>query len=453
MGREHDDAHYVLAAHSILRGEYRLGISPGNPPLTFITPGWPLLLTPAALLFGERWDLYPYYAWLWLVVCDLLLLGWLMKRLESKRAILGFLLFALNPLVLARAGHVMSEIPALALTIGLFIALERRLSGWAAGLWVSFLWLVRQPSIILAPVAAWRVWKKEKREIEACAGLLLSFAAMAGWMLWLDSVGSRLTEIDELGATSKSLSDLIGAAAGNAAYYARLWGATMLPLQWSDSGASSALGLPLLAAAGFGAYRLLRKDVSDPAMGWLAGAALLHLAWPWHYERYLVSLLPMLIVAVIAAADSIKRMKQRAAAFSVLAALGAASFSTQGSALAVSARERGQVELSSAYDWIRANVPPEQALAGIYYSREALYTGRPFSPLPSANSAAEFADLLKRSRIDWVLLPRGTDFGSTLGARFAGSREVGRIEVYLKSPSFQLAFSDPARAAFLYKRR
>jgi len=48
--------------------------------LTEITPGWPLLLAPAALVSGDSPAGYQLWSWLWLVLCDALVWLWLRRR-------------------------------------------------------------------------------------------------------------------------------------------------------------------------------------------------------------------------------------------------------------------------------------------------------------------------------------------------------------------------------------
>ena len=132
FGRQQDDLFFFLGARSLLSGRYCILTSPGCPPLTMNSPGWPLLLTPLAAL-TERPGFFSAFSALVLAACPIALWAWLRRRTDEDAALLAAALFASCPLVLAQSGAVMSEAPYLLVLLALLAAVETGRPAAAAG--------------------------------------------------------------------------------------------------------------------------------------------------------------------------------------------------------------------------------------------------------------------------------------------------------------------------------
>ncbi|MDE2292411.1 MAG: hypothetical protein KGL53_10035, partial [Elusimicrobia bacterium] len=125
MGAEGDELLYVLLSRSLARGTYTLGVTPGDALYSQVTPGWPLLLLPAALFSGDAALGYQLWSFLWLAACDVLCFLWLRRRVGARAAAALTALFALNPLILSRSGVVMPELPGLAVALAVVMLVDR----------------------------------------------------------------------------------------------------------------------------------------------------------------------------------------------------------------------------------------------------------------------------------------------------------------------------------------
>ncbi len=463
LGQEHDDAQFVLAAHGLLEGRYSLGISPGDPPLTIATPGYPLLLVPAALVFGERWQAYSIYAWLWLLACDVLVWLWLRRRWEAPAAVLGTAFFGLCPLVLSRAGAVMNELPALALILALFLALERpSWPAWASGISLAFLWLVRQASVALMP-AVWSFYALRRRWRELAWSMIPSAVIVVGWTLWLHSVGARVPESEELARSYGRWSEVIAAFQENAVYYAHLWGAICLPRSPRNDLLELFWGALLALLVVYGVVRIYRREGISPPLAWIFFGGLMHLFWPWRYERYLLPFLPFLIWScgeglrslwewcqgLTFAQAKVNPWHHRMRWF--CAGWLAAIFLTQGVFWISRSDEASRPELQKTYEWIRANTDERQVFSSFFYMRDALYAPRPFAPLPAADSAEQLRRELERHRISMILWQEPGDVGSSQGSRFYAYDRARRLRNALADPAFKLLYRNEEEGSFVYR--
>ncbi|MFH1724277.1 MAG: hypothetical protein ABII00_06605 [Elusimicrobiota bacterium] len=471
LGREHDDVQYVLAARALLEGRYSLGVSPGDPPLTFVTPGWPLLLTPAAAVAPEASLGYELWAWGWLALCDLLAWLWFRRRMRAPAAAAATALFALNPLVLARAGVVMSEVPFLAVTLATLLLLERGrtllpgddaghragpefvpgLAGGVSGLLLGFAFLIRPGALPLLPaVWCWYLWKGRRRDAAWSAAVAL--APILAWRAWVGAKGARLAEAQELSMTLWGTGPAVwlGVARDNLVAALTLWGDTLLP--WGPGaphpGAALALGCLLAVMSLAGVGLLLRRGGCDAGALFLLGGIALHLAWPWWYDRYLLPYLPFLIWGLWHAVVRVARSERIAAV--VFAAATLLPLPAKGTAFVRAASARGRPELSRTYAWIRDNTPQEALFAAAFYTRDAYYTGRPFVPLPFCAEGA-LAETLRAHRVRYVLWQRPPGLGSSLGPAFRASRMLRNAGAELGGAGFRAVHRAPGEAAALYE--
>ncbi|MFH2203753.1 MAG: hypothetical protein ABIJ96_11600 [Elusimicrobiota bacterium] len=455
LGWAHDDVLYVLAARSLLTGAYTLGISPGLPPLTEITPGWPLLLAPAALASGDYPAGYQLWSWLWLVLCSALFWMWLRRRLSAPGAAAGAALFALNPLVLSRSGVVMSEMPFLAVLMALLLLLESRrgLRGWQSGCGLGFAWLIRPGALALFPaVWGWYLYRRRYRDAALSAAAALGTILL--WQLWAALAGQNMAEVGELAMTlpGQGAFGLVGTAIWNASHALTLWGRTMLP--WAAPSASTAalcVGVVLALLCAAGARVLYVERRYETAMVYLACGVAMHLLWPWWYERYLVTLLPFLIWGLALALERFSHGRT-AAIFAVLTIL---PLPVQLPRLMRGDRARQRPELIRTYEWIRGNTPASALITSPFYGRDSFYTGRPFVPLPVSLAEPSRRESLPgglgNRGIDYVLWQGLPDLGSSLGERYYWSRRLRRFETLLGEAGLPAVFSNTSEGAVLYR--
>ena len=451
IGFEHDDIQYLLAARSLLEGSYSLGIFPGDPPLTVASPGWPLLLMPAAFVSGEHPLGYQLWAWAWLVACDVLLWTLLRRRFSPILAAAGTALFALNPLVLSRAGVLMNEIPYLAFVLGGFVLFdrERGVSGWIAGLLIGFSWLIRTASLpFAAAVFAVFAFRKRWKDLGISVGLWA--VAVIGWKVWSDWGGTGLAEHSELLATfgQEGIGSVVTVFAGNLKNAFQLLGGTLLP--WRPHP-----GTPLLASlfgavawvAALGGLILRARDKGmDLPTAYLGFGILLHAVWPWWYERYLPPYLPVLVLGWAVLLERVP--KSRGAIAALLLALG--TVPGQGTVLVRREHLRYRPEMAVTYASIREHAAPDALFTSAFYCRDAYYSGRPFFPFPGGEGTlAQRMDAVGIGFLLWGGIP---DLGSSLGDRFSSTRRLRAIERELLGPDFKVFYHNKKENSTVFAR-
>jgi hypothetical protein len=449
IGHEHDDVQYLLAARSLLEGRYSLGILPGDPPLTIASPGWPLLLTPAAFASGDHPLGYQLWAWGWLVLCDGLLFFWLRRRFGDGLAGAATALFALNPLVLSRAGVLMNEIPYLAFVLCAFLSFERGKSipGWAAGLLLAYSWLIRTASIVLVPpVLGYYALRRRWRDFAAACGMWLG--AVVVWKLWSDWGGAGLAESAELAGTfgRDGLGVLWASLTGNTIKTARLLGGTLLP--WrpypGTPDLAAALGFCALAFSGWGLFVRARREGFEVPTAYFVCGVLLHAVWPYWYERYLPPFLPVLILGW---AHAFERLRPHRAAV-VIALLALSTVPGQGTVLVRRQHLRYRPALSETYAAIREHSPPDALFASAFYCRDAYYAGRPFVPLPTLEGS--LAGHMKSEGVDFILWQGVPDLGSSLGGRYRQAQGLARLQSELEGEGFSIFYKNLKEKVVVY---
>src|SRR6185437_2162003 len=126
VGFYQDDADYVLAALSLLRGRYVQLRLPGMPALNNHWPGFPLFLVPWVKMVEPHWMLLKAAS----LACVLLSVGvlgrWTSRRFSAAFALALPALFAWNPSTVSLSGAVMSEPLFLLLVLLVLSPLDRR---------------------------------------------------------------------------------------------------------------------------------------------------------------------------------------------------------------------------------------------------------------------------------------------------------------------------------------
>lgn len=414
LGRQQDDLLYLISAQALAQGHYRLFTVAGAPPLTMITPGFPLLLLPVTLLFGERHAAHQAYAALALAALPWALWLWLRRRLDEETSALVAALAATSPIALSQAGTVMSEPFYALIMVALLLAVEkgRRSAGW---LWL-LLTQVRPAGVSAAAALKPRWWWP------AAGGALL----WSAWSFWVSGEVQELQEL-RLSYAGQGWAFPFFVAWDNARFYAAAWGGCYTP--W------------LAAPLGAGLLALAAKGARGPAGLMLAGAGLMHLAWAWQYERYLLPLLPWLLWGV---AEALGRRAKPVLAAALLAQTGLHTWRWT-----LRPSPFAEPELRGAYDWLRTNTAPTDVIASALPVRDGYWSVRPASPLPDAETEAEFTRRLKKRGARWVLWQGKLDVGLSSARAAAIARRLERAQAHLAGR--RKAWSDDS--AVIYELR
>lgn len=447
LGRQHDDIINVVAALSLVSGRYELITSPFTPAGSLPLPGFPLLLAPLAWLAGDRGGLYQAF-------CALILAGlpwtvylWLRRRLEPSAALLVSLLAATSPLTLSQAGVVMPEGAYAVLCLGLLVWLgspqASRRCGWT-GAALAALTQLRPagisllPAVLAGPLAA-RRWK------EAAWTALPPIVGLGGWVAWSSARGGP-QEAGEIAEAygGRSPEDLIRLAAENAQFYLSSLGAALLPAGDPSGAPATILGAGLAAAALVGGLKVWRRSRWDAGLWTLGTAAVMHLAWGWRYERYL---LPVIPIVWWLAAEAFGRIRLPA----LVLCLGLQCLRLPA---IVAGSPWARPELERTYSWIRAHAPSGSVLASPLYVRDAYYCGMPSVPLPSAADPAGFAGWLRRARVTHILWQAGLDVGVSLPDSSLRVDRLNQAQAHLGDGRFfQLAYEERRERARVYRLR
>lgn len=454
IGQDHDDALYFLAAQSLREGHYRHWFLPGTPPITNLTPGFPAFLAPIAFLFPDNALACQLWTGLALLACTGAV--WLLfrRRQDAPAAVLLTGLFALNPLVLGRLGVVMPEAPFLLGTLGFLHLWEKnRLPDFAAGAWLSALYLIRPAALPLwGAVGASLLIQRRYRS------LIKTFAVPAAtYLLWArwSGQGGGVEESIELNLLygGKGPGQWILNAGLNAAQLARTWGATLLPLPWARGAAAPALGAGLLALSAGGAVRGLRKNPSDVVLGFLGLSVAMHLAWPWWYDRYLLPLLPFLWLSLATLSTNLDRRFSPRVRWGLLGGILALSFFGQSVFWFDPAARRSEPELADSYQWIKSHTSPGDGFVSLFYGRDLIHTQRVFLPPPPAADASALDAALAQRRVRYILWDQTINLGFS-DNRNAVTSAVDRLTRSLEDATrFRLVHEDSSGRARIYERR
>ncbi|MBS4015149.1 MAG: hypothetical protein KGZ86_01750 [Candidatus Latescibacteria bacterium] len=118
-----DNAHYLILAKSLLSGQgYNDIFAPDSPPHTQYPPGFPILLIPGLVLFGDNFVFTKLIILLFSLAAFCLFYIFYKQHLIDKQWVFALLLFALCPLIIMYSHYILSEIPYLFFSIlGLYL--------------------------------------------------------------------------------------------------------------------------------------------------------------------------------------------------------------------------------------------------------------------------------------------------------------------------------------------
>lgn len=453
VGREHDDALYVLASMALRWGEYHYWFMPVYIPID-MTPGFPALLVPVAFFFTENLAAYQFYAFILLAACDWAVLQWLKTRHTAAVAYLLACLFALNSLTLSRAGVVMPEASFLCAVLLLLLGWQRRLPPWAMGCLALFIYMIRPAGVVMLAALGLATWRRDGLR-NLFKTLLVPALGIAAWTLWCRHLGG-IQESRELALFygADSLARVLNTAFSNIRFMAVSWGTTFLPLLWSKSlGLALAVGAPLWLLSLRGVFKSWPawKNLTDPLPLFFLGTVLMHVFWPWWYNRYLLVLTPFLLSFAVEGLP--EALKQRPRAF--LAGLAAAliiPFSWQGRFWLGKNVVPTEPDLPKTYEWILSNAKPSDVFASIFFGRDALHTGRIFTPLITNGEKTPFLQNLAALRATHVLLYDPGNVGVSDMNLSSAAPAVKRIDKFLLEDGFSIVYVDAEEGTKVFKR-
>ncbi len=304
-----DNAGYLALAHALIEGEgYVDAFDPLRAPHTKYPPLFALLLAAAATLGASTWSAFKALVAVATVFGVGVTFLWAERRLGPWRA------FGVSVLVAASAGVVyyshwiLSDPVFVLLTIVALWALERGEARswdprWIAAGCLAALGAYFTRSAGLPLLVAVLVWLALRRRFRLLAFAAVAFAVPAG--LWLvrglgtgvGDYGAEFWLVDpyEPGLGTVGLGGLAGRALGNGVAYAtRHLPAAIVGTQglWT-----LALGVALLATAAWGWWRRAREKpaVAELFLPLYLGLILL---WPevWGGDRFVLPVLPLLLV-------------------------------------------------------------------------------------------------------------------------------------------------------------
>jgi hypothetical protein len=410
LGRQQDDLMYALTAQSLAEGKgLKLITRPGSPAMTTVSPGLPILLAPLAHFFPDHFGILQLACAVILSLSPWLFWIWLKKRGSTFPGdILLVAIFATSPIILSQSGTIMSESLFLVLTLALLISLEShnsRIRTWGGGLSLMALIQTRLAGASLFPAAM--IGPLKRRNWKEAFGLFaLALMPLLIWMYWSLKVSGQIQKIQEgqefYGGAWLSL---LSVAWKNAFYYFTSLGSSCLPQSLAGGYWGMALGGVLILAVLRGLWDWIKKDVTDPAAWILISTFTLHLFWPWHYDRYLIMPLPLIIAA---AQRGLKRW-----AFPILSLFLAAQTIFYLPQWLSASGGIQKPELAESYAWLRSQTGPGDILASALYVRDGFYAARPSLPLVFKSSSKTLANFFKARRVRYVLWIGDLDLGLT----------------------------------------
>ncbi|MBI4395681.1 MAG: hypothetical protein HY548_01205 [Elusimicrobia bacterium] len=450
VGKEHDDALYLLAAEALRNGHYHLWFLPGGVPITQTTPGFPLLLLPAVFGLKDAFSLYPIYVWGLLAACNAAVWLWFRRRFPWGISWAATALFAMNPLVLSRSGVVMPEAPFLLAALILFLCWDRW-PAWATGIGILFCYLIRPAGLPLAAAFAAACMARKKRR-DTLVVLSVTLLGIGAWMAWTRQAGGMQEANELLGSYGGGQWTGLGKIAViNFKKLVETWGATFLPMDLTGGRAPMIVGGALLILATAGLVKSIPRIITAPEDSFIAITLVMHLFWPWWFDRYLLPLLPFLILKALQGVPARWPGAFPRRTGAVLALLVLFQFFAQGRFWLKKDPAEGRPTLADTYSWIRSNTSPADIFASPFYARDLLYADRLFLPLPPSPGNVFHRELARR-KVRFVLWEDVSDVGLSMGENAPVLAELRRVENRLSDPArFRPVHVDGNRAGTLYE--
>ncbi|HEX5415473.1 MAG TPA: glycosyltransferase family 39 protein, partial [Chloroflexota bacterium] len=428
VGTFFDDAHYVTLARALVQGRgYTLINYPDAPPELKFPPGYPLLLTPVALLSPRSLDAFKIPSILLTLASLPLWFVLFRRRLPFWLAYLALAAVATNPSMVGDATLVMSEAAFLFFTALLFVLADGDTAGkqpsWyrSVGIAAALIALYFTRTVGIVFVGAAILYLLGTRRFQHAIVIAALFAVpFAFWTYYSVRVGvgplspqyqQEFVASDLPARRMTGLPSLLNRAALNAESYAIYAVPNYLRLDPGGAQATQTartflemihaawlrdvarFGVPLLAALGL--LRALRER-----QGFVEAATVLYFAalvlWPWSVSRYvdpvgpLVYLFFILGVITLISALLTRGVKSLSSRGGVLVACFIGALVLMNLAIDVHGirtpvRDR-ITDISIGAAWIAQNAPEHSVAMGEFAVPQSLYTERPTVDFPSPKS-------------------------------------------------------------------
>ncbi len=331
-----DDAQYILLARSLRSFQYLDWHILGAPYHTQYPPGYPFFLAVISSLFGERWTLF-IIANLAFSLVALAMVFDVARRLWSPTVAVATLgVAALVPAWLypiGPAANVLADAPYTALTVGVLwiLAVKPRSAGWLASAGALAILAALTRSIGVTMLAAlFLLWLLERRWKAAALLLVTASATVGSWLLWTVVAGNRVVGRSYI-ADALATAGVSEASPGplrvlihRMAHGVVRYGTHEVPVAFglphiAGTPIDNIVGIGLLFGFGAVGFVVVWRRWRGAGLYLTTYVGLL-LVWPWVLDRFLVPILPLIVLSVIVGAASVVS-KARRGAFTLAVAL------------------------------------------------------------------------------------------------------------------------------------
>jgi 4-amino-4-deoxy-L-arabinose transferase-like glycosyltransferase len=322
-----DDARYFLLARAIRSGTYRDQMWPGAPLHHMYPPGYPAVLAAWTAIGGEAFD-WMIGLQLCFVVATLVLLYLAVRRvLGLALALCALGVLAVNPMLLEASGQVFSD-GALALCFMLAVWASTAMARSARQTWVLLIAALASPLIRSAGVALpaalvmYLLWQRRFRDAAVIAAVC---GVVVGALLWWtlsdpnavagsSYAGDIAFSSSTRGAAAPAPSfahELLARVATNLRFYATRGLPWILPQPLvAGTMVDNVIGQCVLAIVlPAGVWRAWRLWPLATLL--LLCTAVLVCVWPYQVPRYLVPVLPVIVVIVLLGVVTVSRALRR----------------------------------------------------------------------------------------------------------------------------------------------
>lgn len=424
VGFFNDDAFYIIGSRSLLQGRYAELNAPGAPPLVNYPPGYPLLLVPLAWIF--RGSLLPYQLFSVILTLGSAGLFWVVfaEELAPPAFMAAALVSAVNPMMVSLSGTVLSEVPALFLTLLVFAAAKRRWGSDSAAFWAGlgalagFCFLVRtSAAALIAALCGGLLLEKRWRAagLAASAWALVAAPYLARNRILTGHSELRLFEMVEPYRAAGAVRALAASFGRNAVYYGHELFARALfrwPPGLSSAGLEMATAGLCLGALAWGLRDWGLRGWRKLASFYLILYAAVHLAWAMQTGRYLYPVLPLcaaFLFSGLAAADRRLGLGGKGVLGALALCLGL-YLAPVSNILGTSLGRHTPVNTppERTFSWIRLHTRPSDVFVAELDGQLHLLTGRPALHARRIPDRGAFARWARESGAAYVLvLPTG----------------------------------------------
>jgi hypothetical protein len=427
-----DDAEYIALGRSIREGGYNDLFRIDHPVHRTYPPAYPALLAAWGVVAGDPFDRLVALNVL-ISGASLFLLLVAVRRVSGPTlALLCATLVAINPVLIEFAGEVRSE-PAYIfftlMSLWLLLRGEGAIRWLAGGVAVALLAAATRVVGATLLIAIFGTWVLERRWRLVGGLAAVAVLAVTAWLLWTSRshdqfIGvSYLAEMRALLRGTRPDSSLLTRMVRSARYYATItvpW-YLAIPTVHRTIIDNAIGGLVIWSSIAGGAVALFTKW--RPAMLYLGAYALLLLAWVFTVDRFVLPIVPLLIVCSITGAARLGRRVGRRTAVALPAALACILALGAMPRTAALVRRNSPCHVAGAYPpaacmteaqasyfdalrWIDANLPAGAVLLTSKSGALWLYTGRHVVSYDAAirQDSAAFIPWLQERGAGWILL-------------------------------------------------